>query len=519
MVRHLFAKQTVGATGTLRRSGSNPDCSAILQSSTKGLGFSPSPFVSFLGDYMKANSATTNKIKGINLDFGSLTDKQKQFCMARTKYVAYGGARGGGKSHVARLKAKMGAVQYSGIRILFVRRKYNDLEDTIIRPIVSSLPPEVASYNSTMHLLTFYNGSFIKFAHFNSDSDITSYQGPEYDWIFIEEATQFTEEQFRVLGSCVRGVTNIPRRIYLTCNPGGIGHMWVKRLFISREYKKGENPDDYTFIPATVDDNPYLLESSPDYKAALELLPEDIMRAHRYGDWDALAGTFFPEFCADMEQPVCHVETAPSRIPTEWIKIRAFDYGLDMFACLWGAIDFDGRLHVYREVQQKGLIVSDASELMLALTPPYEQISYTIAPPDMWSRQKDTGRSMAEIFQSHGIGLVKANNNRIQGWMSVKEALKPIGGKPVLQISKECKSLIRNLPALQHDDKNLSDCATEPHDITHITDALRYMCITRSLVPSLQRRVELDDDLENDGDYDEFMCGGEATDAYINFGG
>ena len=63
----------------------------------------------------------------------------------------------------------------------------------------------------------------------------------------MEEATQFSKSQFRTLGACLRGATKFPRRMYLTCNPGGIGHLWVKRLFVDREYREGEKAKDYTF--------------------------------------------------------------------------------------------------------------------------------------------------------------------------------------------------------------------------------------------------------------------------------
>ena len=266
-----------------------------------------------------------------------------------------------------------------------------------------------------------------------------------------------------------------------------------------------------------MDDNPQLLEASPEYKQMLDLLPEDIRRAHRYGDWDALAGTFFPEFRKET-----HVIEPFYRIPAEWKKYRAFDYGLDMFACLWIAVDFNGRCYVYREVQQSGLIVSEAAKLAIDLTPPDEHIEFTIAPPDMWNRQKDSGKNMAEIFAQNGLGLIKASNNRVQGWMAEKEMLKPMRNeqdKPALLVTSECRGLIRNIALIQHDEKNPSDCAMEPHEITHINDALRYFCITRTL--GAERFVEQEDELlaERGTDYDEEMTGGDMDASYLTYGG
>ena len=165
----------------------------------------------------------------------------------------------------------MGALAYPGIRILIIRREYPELEQTVIIPMRKMIPQQLAVYNGTMHMFTFINGSIIKFGHYGANDDL-EYQGQEYDWIFMDEATQFTEYQFRVLGACLRGASRIPRRMYLTCNPGGIGHFWVKRLFVTRDYRDGERKQDYTFIQATVRDNPYLLEGSPEYVMQLELL-------------------------------------------------------------------------------------------------------------------------------------------------------------------------------------------------------------------------------------------------------
>lgn len=411
----------------------------------------------------------------IVLCLGTPNPKQMRFCLSRARYTAYGGARGGGKSHILRIKAVGGALRYPGIKILILRRSFTDLERTLIDPLVALVPPELGAYNASRHLLQMGNGSQIRFGHFHDQSDAAQYQGQEYDWIFIDEATQLTEEQFRTLGACLRGVNDIPKRMYLTCNPGGVGHLWVKRLFLDRELREelGERPEDYLFIPATVEDNTVMMEKSPEYVRMLDLLPEDIRRAHRYGDWDALAGQYFSEFRRGT-----HV-VSPLRPRGEWLLYRAIDYGLDMFACLWIGVDETGRCYVYREVQQSGLVVSQAARLMQEMTPPEEaaRIMGAIAPTDLWNRQKDTGKTMAELFDQFGVPLLRAkgSQSRVQGWILLKEALKQReDGVPGLLVTEDCRDLIRNLPALQHSDKDPSDCATEPHDITHICDALRY---------------------------------------------
>lgn len=454
----------------------------------------------------------------VTIDLGRPnSEPQQEFFASRCKYTAYGGARGGGKTWASSRKAIGGALRWPGIKILMIRREYDDMRNSLIEPMLAILPQEIATYNGTLNIIYFVNGSTIKFGNMPGYGAAVAgkYQGQEYDWIFMEEATQFTEQEFRGLGACLRGVNKIPKRFYLTCNPGGVGHHWVKRLFVSREFRNGENPDDYCFIKATVEDNKDLMESSPDYVQALDLLPEDIRNAHRYGDWDALAGTYFSEF-----RPELHT-CKPFRIPDEWPRYRAFDYGLDMFACLWIAVDFSGRCYVYREYCESDLVVSDAARIMRACTPPEERVSFTIAPPDMWNRQKDSGKNMAELFMQNGIGLLKASNSRIQGWLALKELMKlRKDGKPGLIIFSDCKSLIEFLPALQHDTKNPSDCAKEPHEITHAPDALRYFAVMRTM-PAIKNAVITPEDDFDDGrsasDYDSVMCGGEPQESYMFF--
>lgn len=454
----------------------------------------------------------------VTIDLGRPNSKpQQEFFASRCKYTAYGGARGGGKTWASSRKAIGGALRWPGIKILMIRREYDDMRNSLIEPMLAILPQEIATYNGTLNIIYFVNGSTIKFGNMPGYGAAVAgkYQGQEYDWIFMEEATQFTEQEFRGLGACLRGVNKIPKRFYLTCNPGGVGHHWVKRLFVSREFRNGENPADYCFIKATVEDNKDLMESSPDYVQALDLLPEDIRNAHRYGDWDALAGTYFSEF-----RPELHT-CKPFRIPDEWPRYRAFDYGLDMFACLWIAVDFSGRCYVYREYCESDLVVSDAARAMRACTPPEERVSFTIAPPDMWNRQKDSGKNMAELFMQNGIGLLKASNSRIQGWLALKELMKlRKDGKPGLIIFSDCKSLIEFLPALQHDTKNPSDCAKEPHEITHAPDALRYFAVMRTM-PAIKNAVITSEDDFDDGrgasDYDSVMCGGEPQESYMFF--
>ena len=132
--------------------------------------------------------------------------------------------------------------------------------------------------------------------------------------------------------------------------------------------------------------------------------------------------------------------------------------------------------------------MSDAAQAIVDGAP-RQQDYITYAPPDMWSRTKDTGRTMAEIYMDNGVYLTKASNDRIQGWAQVHERLKPLpdpsgeGKTAKLQIFSTCKNLIRCLSTIKADEKNCNDAAKEPHEVTHLPDALRYWCVSRATIP------------------------------------
>ncbi len=407
--------------------------------------------------------------------------KQAEFFQARSRFVAYGGARGGGKSWAVRQKAMLMALRYPGIRILLLRRSFPELRENHILPLLAQLRG-VAEYKETEKAFTFPGGSRLRFGYCDREADVMQYQGQEYDVIFLDEATQFTEFQFQTLTACLRGANPFPKRFYLTCNPGGVGHHWVKRLFVDRDYKEGERPEDYTFIQARVYDNQTLMEHDPGYVQMLKNLPEDLRRAWLDGEWNIFAGQYFPEF-----RPELHV-IQPFPIPDWWNRYFAMDYGLDMLAAYWIAVDGFGRAFVYRELYQSDLIISEAAQKILQANQNDRPLAW-YAPPDLWNRRQDTGRSVSDIFAEYGIPLVKAQNNRVQGWLDLKEWLKPVrdesgGESAALRFFSCCPNLIKSIPALQVSTKNPNDCSTEPHEFTHGPDAIRYFIAGRPLPAS-----------------------------------
>lgn len=482
---------------------------------------------------MPRKAASSND--DIVLDLGALNPKQIEFFNSTTKFTCYGGAKGGGKSHAVIRMAIMYCINYPGIKVLVIRAHYPELHQNLIEPTLALLPNEICSYNGTTHVLKFDNGSVIRFGHWSGLESENEYQGQSHDIIFMDEATQFSERTFRHLAGCLRGDNDFPKRFYLTCNPGGVGHFWVKRLFIDRKFKvdtehpeKTERADQYSFIFAKAEDNVIMLERNPDYLSDISQMANS--DAMRYGDWNILGGCYFDNF-----DPAKNV-TKPFPIPKHWQMYRSFDYGLDMFACFWWAVDEDGRCWCIREFEAENLNVQDAARAALNNTISGENILVTFAPPDMWSRTKDTGKTMADIFAANGLPIVRADNNRVQGHIITRSLLEPVplhdpyvisryGGKdkapemlPALMFFDTVGGALEDLQSIQHDELNPNDCAKDPHDITHTVDGIRYFCVSRSMRAFVPEKEKPKDEFEDEPDeYEDFMTGGEVSRSYLEY--
>jgi phage terminase large subunit len=402
---------------------------------------------------------------------GVPNSKQQEFFASRAKYTAYGGARGGGKSWALRRKLVAMCLRYAGIHCLLLRRSLEELKANHIYPMLKEYGA-LLTWIERERAFVFANGSRIDAGYCDSDRDVLRYQGQEYDIIAIDEATQLTEHQFTVFRACLRGVGDFPRRMYLTCNPGGVGHAWVKRLFIDRDFKEGERAEDYAFISAKLQDNPVLMAAAPDYLAQLQSLPQQLRDAWLEGKWDAFAGQFFPEFREER-----HVSC---ELPCEVIScFGAMDYGFDRLAVLLIGRSYDGRLQVLGERCASDLTLREAArvavELFSAAPVPVE---YVVASPDLWNRRQDSGLSGVTVMQTvRGMPPMRAaDDRRVAGWRMVRQYLHEVteDGKPRLQMHPRCGELIRCMQALQCDENRVEDASSHPHHLTHAPEALRY---------------------------------------------
>ncbi len=416
----------------------------------------------------------------VKLIGGIPSPRQKEFFDSRARYTAYGGARGGGKSWALRRKLAAMCIRYDGLRCLLIRRSLSELKSNHVIPFQREYGSFI-SFSAGEMAIVFPNKSRIDLGYCASDRDVLRYQGQEYDVIAIDEATQLSEYRFSIFKACLRGANNNPKRMYLTCNPGGIGHSWVKRLFIDKCYRSGECPEDYNFIPALVYDNEALMKRDPDYVKSLESLPEKLREAWLHGRWDIFEGQFFPEFDPDIH--ICRSKNLPPRLK----YFAAMDYGFDMLAALLLGIDPDGQIYVIKEICVSGLTLSEAAFRVTSLCHGYK-VEFISSSPDLWNRRQDSGKSGFEIMQSiTGMPpMIPADNRRIAGWRLVREYLSSAENGPRLHICSECVELIRCIPALLCDSTRIEDASSEPHEVTHAPEALRYALMSRCSPPSIK---------------------------------
>jgi hypothetical protein len=286
--------------------------------------------------------------------------------------------------------------------------------------------------------------------------------------------------------------------MYFTGNPGGVGHNWFKRLFVKGRYENGEDPDDYIFIPATIDDNTVLMKTNPEYVKVLDSLPEKLRQAHRFGNWDIFDGQFFEEF-RDVRNNYkdgffTHV-IEPFEIPNDWVIYRSFDFGYAKpFSCAWWAVDFDGV--AYRILELYGCTKTPNEGVKW--TPPqvFAEIARIerehrwlvgkkiigIADPAMWDAE--TGESIADVAAKHQVFFTPGDHKRIPGWMQMHYRFAfDENGFPMMYVFSNCKAFIRTIPLLQYDEHKPEDLDTDGED--HVADEARYFCMSRPIKPRL----------------------------------
>jgi len=437
-----------------------------------------------------------NAIKEKEVIFEPNEGPQTEFLAASEREVFYGGARGGGKSY-AMLVDPLRYCDKQKHRALLIRRTMPELRDLINHS--QQLYPKAypgAKWREQEKEWKFPSGARIEFGYAENLTDALRYQGQSYTWIGIDELPQYpTQDIYNFLRSSLRSVDpDIPVFMRATGNPGNVGSQWVKEVFVDPaepntkfdidiKTPTGVKKISRRFIPAKLQDNPYLMQTD-DYYAMLASLPEVQRKQFLDGNWEAFEDSSFPEFNKDL-----HIVKSFD-IPRNWMKFRAADWGYSSPACcLWFAIDFDNNIFVYRELYTKKLTADLFAQKVVELEDG-EYIRYGVLDSSTWARRGDIGPSIAETMIQEGCRWRPSDRSprsRIAGKLEIHKRLKvdEDTGFPTLFIFDNCVNLIRTLPMLPTDKNNPEDVDTHAED--HAYDALRYGCMSRPVHPIAQK--------------------------------
>ena len=418
---------------------------------------------------------------------------QTDFLAANEREVFYGGARGGGKTY-SLLIAPLRFVDKPTSRALLIRRSMPELRDVIFQ--TQQLYPKAvpgAKFKTQENTWHFPSGARIEFGYCENLTDVLRYQGQSYSWIGVDELPQYeSPDVWHFLRSSLRSADpSIPLHFRATGNPGNRGSRWVKELFIdpaepnTRFTQKVEYELDgrtlsteitRKFIPASVWDNPYLTQDSS-YIAMLASLPEVKRKQFLYGDWDVVEDGAFSEFNRST-----HV-VQPFEVPNGWTRIRAADFGFSSpSAILWGAVDYDDNLWIYRELYVSKVTADQLGRMIREVESGDGKIYDAVLDSSCWARRGDRGPSIAEMMNAEGCRFRPSDRSpgsRISGKIEVHKRLMVDEDteEPRLRIFENCPNLIRQLSSLPLDKNNPEDVDTKAED--HAYDALRYMVSSR----------------------------------------
>ena len=367
-------------------------------------------------------------------------------------------------------------MRHPGLKWLYLRSIGASAQESFQDLLTKALPGLLKHYIPSRSLLALPNGSRILLGGFRTDRDIEKYVGLEYDGIVKDDAHLISAERHALVdGSLRTSKIDWRPRSYVTFNPGGIGHAYLKKLFVE-PWRNGDETDTRFFF-SLPEDNAFL---NPEYVEYLDTLRGWLYKAWRKGDFDIAAGQFFTTWRRDV-----HV-IEPFHAPLDWTWWASMDYGfvhptvVHLFAR-----DGDGTTHVVDEHYRAGWLVKRQAEAIKAMFSRndvhYGRLERFVAGADVFARKGNSETSIAQQYEQHGLRLEPANMDRINGAAQLLDLLGDVdaGQAPRLKIFNRCAQLIECVPAMQHDPRRPEDVLKADADEEGLGgddayDSLRY---------------------------------------------
>lgn len=447
-------------------------------------------------------------MKTLNFDreFAKFTARQMQAVEAAKshKFILYGGALGGGKSFFLRWYAVRRLLTlykrgFKDVACMLACEDYPALKDRQISKIIVEFPPWLGklhtdhkAYGRCFILDADYGGGIICLRNLD---DPSKYQSAEFAFICVDELTKNNYETFTHLRSRLRwaGVPDADCAFLGATNPGGVGHGWCKQLWMDKDFPpEWTTPIDYrdqfVYVPAKADDNPYLDAA---YWATLQTLPENLRKAFRDGDWNIFVGQAFPQF-----SPQVHViddRPLPAGVPL----YMTYDWGFGKpFSIGWWWVDSDDRIYRFAEwygwngTADVGLRLPD-TEVVEGIIEREKAMGIwgknitRLSGHDCFQKRPDykgggQGPSTAEVFSGYGVHLTKGDPSRDLKIRQFRERLRvQDDGAPRLFIYRSCEQFIRTIPNLIEDKRNIEDIDTTGED--HPWDESCLICMARPM--------------------------------------
>lgn len=444
--------------------------------------------------------------------------KQKLFLQlamqdSAPKYIRYLGGIGSGKTMIGCITVLAWAVTYPG-DYLVGRQFYPELRDTTLKTFLEICPKELIVEHRVADAIVKIRSSNGQISNifFRQLEDPDKLRSLNLNGFYIDESCQASEAAFLLLQGRLRG--KYVRKGILTTNSAG--HDWGWRYFVHQDmFKNEETKKLFCNIKAPSTENTHL---PPDYvETALATWSEERIRREIEADESIFEGAIYSEFRENV-----HV-VKPYKIPKEWPRIIGADHGFrNPSAWIWGAVDFDGNIHVYREFYHKEWLIEEIVKGNKRFNLPGvldlskgERIQACYMDPSVRATRGQTGFSDWDTYLEHlpnDFPLIKANNDVNAGIDRVKSYLKqhPITQKPRMYIFDTCRNLIQEIinyryeetPAGSIGKRNDRESPRKYND--HAVDALRYLVMSRpegvedpelrraSSWPTLESRLQKD---------------------------